>query len=387
MADRLIQRSTDKYAGAQSGSAALGRPALIANDPVSTGDARLPSKRAPLGATTLRHLARWFDIAVVMLVSWYCLTLSGSTLLGASVFEIIPFALVPVAASWGLRTSSSYEFAFNRSAIDHMLRAANGAGWPLAALGLATYLIYQGYGARWPMLAALTSWLAIIAVHAHMLFIIRALTRSGRLSENVVIVGATPNAQRLIERNAATRELNIVGVFDDRLSRAPKLIAGAPLLGRLDDLLNWDRLPEIDRIVVTITSDARARVRQLIERLRILPQRVVLLLDLDGFDPETESLAEIANSPAAYVSGSPRDTRRAVVKRAADVVFAVAMLIAFSPMLVGGGNCDQADQSRPGLLPSASSWLQQSDHPRVEVPFDARRSTGRRTDEPADPAR
>jgi exopolysaccharide biosynthesis polyprenyl glycosylphosphotransferase len=59
-----------------------------------------------------------------------------------------------------------------------------------------------------------------------------------------------------------------------------------------------------------------------------------LLLDLDGFDPETESLAEIARSPAAYVSGTPRDTRRAMVKRCADVVFSLAMLLAFSPVLM-----------------------------------------------------
>ncbi|MEM8616031.1 MAG: exopolysaccharide biosynthesis polyprenyl glycosylphosphotransferase [Pseudomonadota bacterium] len=301
---------------------------------VSVDAAQLPRKKAPLSAQGLRNTSRWLDVAVAALISWYCLRLSGSTLLQATVFQIIPFVLIPVATSWGLRTASAYDYAFNRSALDHMLRAANGSGLPLAALGFCTYVLYQGYGARWPILAALVTWLVLIGVHAHMLALIRALTRAGRLSENVVIVGATPNAQRLIQRNQETRELNIVGIFDDRLSRAPKSIGGAPLLGRLDDLLNWDDLPQIDRIVVTITSDARARVRQLIDRLRVLPQRVVLLLDLDGFDPETESLAEIARSPAAYVSGSPRDTRRAMVKRVADVVFGTGMLIAFAPVFL-----------------------------------------------------
>lgn len=309
-------------------------PELAAISDVSVQDARFSRKRLPVSINGLRQFARLLDIAFVSFVAWYCLGLAGLTILGATVFQIIPFVLIPVMVSWGLRTASAYDFAYNRSAVDHMIRVANGAGLPLAALGLATYVFYQGYGARYPILAILSAWLTVIAVHAYMLAFIRALTRTGRLSENVVIVGATPNAQRLIERNAETRELNVVGIFDDRLSRAPKSISGAPLLGRLDDLLNWDRLPEIDRIVVTITSDARARVRHLIDRLRILPQRVVLLLDLDGFDPETESLAEIARSPAAYVSGTPRDTRRAMVKRCADVVFSLAMLIAFSPVLM-----------------------------------------------------
>lgn len=307
---------------------------LATTNDVSIDAAQFTPRRLPITGDGLRQVSKLIDIAAAAFVTWYCLALGGQTILGATVFQIIPFVLVPIAASWGLRTASAYDFAFNRSALDHMIRAANGAGLPMAVLGVTTYAIYQGYGARYPIFAILGTWLTIIALHAHMLVLIRALTRSGRLSENVVIVGATPNAQRLIERNAETRELNVVGIFDDRLSRAPKSISGAPLLGRLDDLLNWERLPEIDRIVVTITSDARVRVRHLIDRLRILPQRVVLLLDLDGFDPETESLAEIARSPAAYVSGTPRDTRRAMVKRAADIVFSIGMLIAFSPLLL-----------------------------------------------------
>lgn len=177
-------------------------------------------------------------------------------------------------------------------------------------------------------------WIVITCVHAQALAVGRHGLRAGWLSENVVIVGATPNARRLIERNRQTKELNIVGIFDDRLSRAPNAIADAPLLGRLDDLLTWDRLPEIDRVVVTVTSDARDRVKSLIDRLRILPQRVVLLLDLDGFDPESESLARIAHSPAAYVSGTPRDTRRAISKRAFDLICASLMLIAFIPLFL-----------------------------------------------------
>ncbi len=335
MADGLTQRIDGNRAVIRVNPATAATPVLAASNPADVSDARLPGKRTPVSAGTLRRIAHWLDITVAVLISWYCLALSGTTVLAASVFDIIPFVLIPMTLSWGLRTASAYDFGLNRGVLDQMLRAANGAGLPLAVLGGFTYLVYQGHGARWPILAALLSWLAIIAVHAHMLFFIRRLMRAGRLSENVVIVGATPNAQRLIVRNQVTRELNIVGVFDDRLSRTPKSVSGAPLLGRLDDLLNWDRLPEIDRIVVTITSDARVRVRQLIDRLRVLPQRVVLLLDLDGFDPESESLAEIARSPAAYVSGSPHDTRRAMVKRVGDVVFAIAMLIVFSPVLAG----------------------------------------------------
>ena len=308
-------------------------PELHARNDVDVSDANFPKRRAPVSAGTLRLMAKLTDTALATFITWYCLHMSGSSFLGATVYEIIPYLLIPVVISWGLRTASAYDFAFNRSAFDHMVRCANGCGLPLAALGLSTWFFYGRALGYWPVVASLATWLGLIAIHAHFLTLIKSLTRQGRLSENIVIVGATPNAQRLIARNAETRELNIVGVFDDRLSRAPKSMSGVPLLGRLDDLLAWERLPEIDRIVVTVTSGARDRVRGLIDRLRILPQRVVLLLDLEGFDPETESLAEIARSPAAYVSGTPRDTRRALVKRVADVGFSILLLIAFSPLL------------------------------------------------------
>ncbi|MEM1151148.1 MAG: exopolysaccharide biosynthesis polyprenyl glycosylphosphotransferase, partial [Pseudomonadota bacterium] len=88
-----------------------------------------------------------------------------------------------------------------------------------------------------------------------------------------------------------------------------------------------------DRIVVTVTSDARERVRDLVDRLRVLPQRVVLLLDLAGFDPETESLDRIAKSPAAYLSGAPVNQRRALAKRTIDLVVATLMSIVFAPVM------------------------------------------------------
>lgn len=309
-------------------------PAIAANDAVDIDAARLPKHRVPITASGLRATLKWLDVVAAVVINWSLLTLSGTSFLSATVYQIMPFALVPVVAAWGLRTASAYEMGFNRSIIDHLISASNGAGWPLAALGLATFLIYPGTQSTWPIVAMLLTWFVLLANHAVTITVSRVLSRAGWVNENVIIVGATPNARRLIQRNSKTRELNIVGIFDDRLSRAPTTIADTPLLGQIDDLLSWDRLPEIDRIVVTVTSDARARVKDLVDRLRILPQRVILLLDLDGFDAESESLAKIAHSPAAYVSGSPRDTRRAASKRVFDLVLASGLILLSAPLFL-----------------------------------------------------
>lgn len=305
-----------------------------AQDTVNTEAAHLPVRRIPLTASGFRALLKGADFVLAAGLSWYFLALSGGHVLNSTVYQILPFALIPLALSWGLRLASAYEFGLGKGVFEHLLSIANGAGLPLAGLGLATYLLYPPEIAAWPLLALVVIWLVTIGLHAHALAFARHGLRAGWLSENVVIVGATPNARRLIERNRQNKELNIVGIFDDRLTRAPIKTAGAPLLGRLDDLLTWERLPEIDRVIVTVTTDARDRVKSLIDRLRVLPQRVVLLLDLDGFDPESESLAKIAHSPAAYVSGAPRDSRRALSKRLFDLITASLLLILFSPLFL-----------------------------------------------------
>ena len=152
----------------------------------------------------------------------------------------------------------------------------------------------------------------------------------------MVIVGATRAAAQIISRNVRERELNILGYFDDRTVRtAATMMGDTPHLGGVDDLLSWDGLPEVDRIVITVTSTAQARVRELIDRIRNLPQEIILVLDLDGFNPEQTSLARVVDAPAAYVSGAPRDIRRAAVKRMFDLsVASVSLVLLAAPMAV-----------------------------------------------------
>lgn len=321
-----------------------------ANDAVDVNAARLPKRRIPLSRMHMRVALKSADMLVAGLIVAVFLNLSGTGFLSATVYQILPFVMIPVVACWGLRAASAYGLAQKREAIDQILAMAYGAGLPLAGLGLITHWLYPASAAVWVMSALFVTWLALNFMHIIALVVGRHLVRAGWISENVLIVGATPNARRLIERNASSRELNIVGIFDDRLTRAPKSMAGAPLLGQLDDLFAWERLPEIDRIVVTVTSDARDRVRDMVERLRVLPQRVVLLLDLDGFDPETESLAEIAHSPAAYVSGRPHNSRRAMSKRIFDLVLATGLLIALSPLLALLGIAIKLESSGPAIF-------------------------------------
>ena len=152
-------------------------------------------------------------------------------------------------------------------------------------------------------------------------------------NSNIVIVGATPQARRMIDANRRTREVNIVGIFDDRQSRSPSRLAGVPYLGTLDDLANWKALPEVDRILITVRPDAIARVRDLLGKLSPLPHPIGLSLEFGDEAAAGASLASIADSPAAQLSGRPANPDWLIVKRLEDLVIGSLMFLAALPVM------------------------------------------------------
>ena len=69
--------------------------------------------------------------------------------------------------------------------------------------------------AAWVAAAAM----ALFATHSIWMLVLRRLRALGQLTPNLIIVGGTAAAQRLIRRALKTRDVNILGVFDDRRER------------------------------------------------------------------------------------------------------------------------------------------------------------------------
>jgi exopolysaccharide biosynthesis polyprenyl glycosylphosphotransferase len=73
----------------------------------------------------------------------------------------------------------------------------------------------------------------------------------------------------------------------------------------------------------------------MIERLRTTPNRIDLLLDYQTLSVRGSKDDRLTGAAVACVSGRPRNSRRAIVKRAQDIVFGAALLAAFAlPMLL-----------------------------------------------------
>ncbi|CAM3656436.1 exopolysaccharide biosynthesis polyprenyl glycosylphosphotransferase [Litorimonas haliclonae] len=183
--------------------------------------------------------------------------------------------------------------------------------------------------------AGLAATALLLALHSLYYAETRRLHEKGALSPTIVMLGATESARRIIEENAKTRELNILAIFDDRLTRAPLNIHGVPVVGRVEDLLAWDKLPFVNRIVVTLPSMAEERKQAFVNEVRLLPNRIAFVVDeFETLNHVQQRVSEIAEISMRDVSGAEKSGRHLAIKRFVDVFISSVALILGAPFLL-----------------------------------------------------
>jgi Undecaprenyl-phosphate glucose phosphotransferase len=247
---------------------------------------------------------------------------------------LVPFAVGGLALIFGLSAVDVFGFPHREGLGAYLQRLT--AGFALAALAIGFLLC--GFRPTVVRLEEYAFWFAISVIELtdlHMLWwaVVREWRIKGRLTPNIVVVGATSNAERLIEAAMNSGEAAVLGVFDDRAARNPAKVAGVPVLGGSEALLSHRIMPYVDRVVITVPTHAEARVRELIERLAVLPNQVMLFID-QGPAGEAAALSRIADAPLALVSGVAADERRALVKRAQDLVIGTLALAIAAPAML-----------------------------------------------------
>ncbi len=293
---------------------------------------RLSPTRSRLQGWTLGMIFRIADIAAMTAIALTAAQLFRGELAPAGV---TPFAVGALALIWSLSTVHAYAFAQGEGFARHLVRVA--AGFGLAAICLE--LLLSGFKPAAIRLEdfglwCVASFLALYALHAVWWATVRHWRALGRLTPNIVVVGATANAEKLIGAAMKTRDAAVLGVFDDRTLRIPARIAGVPVLGDTADLIGHRIMPYVDRVVIAVPTLAQSRVRQLIEQLSVLPNEVMLFIEQDAIG-RAATLSRIAEAPLAPVSGPAANERRALVKRLEDLLVGSLALVLGLPLMVG----------------------------------------------------
>lgn len=278
------------------------------------------------------HYFRAVDALAVIAVTVAGLALTSPAPLPATpLSQAGPLVIAAVLILALIKSLGLYRFPRGQSVGRHLAAVAAVVG--IGALAGAVGMLGGDPGSLrayslWAVAAAAT----LCGLHAIWSLLVRKWRRNGALTPAIVIVGATRQAQRLIESALERRDLNILGVFDDRLARSPDNLAGVPVLGDAEALIGHRITPYVDRIVLAVDPAAQARVRALTERLRALPNELTLLVDQDGHDGHDEALEALARAPLAPLDGADPD-RRAFNKRLQDLVLGSVALLALSPLM------------------------------------------------------
>ena len=285
--------------------------------------------------------------------------------------SLSPFIVGGVALIWGLSTIHAYSFPQREGLGRHLVKVA--AGFGLAALALEFLMLgfHPATIAQAPFgLWFVASFATLYGSHTLWWAMVRRWRAAGRLTPNIVVVGANANAERLVDAAMKSGETAVLGVFDDRIARTGRDVAGVPVLGDTQTLLGHRIMPFVDRVVIAVPQNAQARVRQLIEQLEVLPNEVMLFID-QGPAGRAAALSRLAEAPLAPVSGLPSNERRALVKRAQDLTVGTPCASARPAGDATDRRRHQAGQPRPGILPPAPARLPQRGDPGLEVPLDA----------------
>ncbi|MEQ7155360.1 exopolysaccharide biosynthesis polyprenyl glycosylphosphotransferase [Brevundimonas aurifodinae] len=281
------------------------------------------------------HWFRSVDVAVVVGLSLILLwVMTPGGLLEAPLWRVLPLALGAATVLGLMRSLGLYRFAKGQSVSTHL---AAVSGVALVGGGLAIGL-EAALSARQPDLTAHLLWTAFVIVALYGLHLGWSLKvadwrKKGALTPNVVLVGATRHAERLIREALQRRDINVLGIFDDRLARSPDSVAGVPVLGDAQALMTHRMTPYVDKIVVAIDPKAEARVRELTARLSTLPNEVTLLVDPVDASERGAALDRLARAPLASLDGTIDDDRRAFNKRIQDMVVGTAALVLLSPVI------------------------------------------------------
>jgi Undecaprenyl-phosphate glucose phosphotransferase len=313
--------------------ASLTPPRLVIEDDQAEGVGRRgpfrPGRLVPARARMqVRNLSRLFRLADGL--AFAAVTVAVIAVARPTPDLFAPLVLGGLALLPALYLLEAYTFHRRETVGRHALRVSAAFG----VVGVVVLLATLMFGRTQANLGLLAGWGAALFATTALLHLAWWRTvdhgrRDGRLTPNVVVVGATVNAERFIRAALATGDVNVLGVFDDRADRAPAQVLGVPVLGDTGSLLVHRIMPCVDRVIIAVNSTAQARVAQLVERLEVLPNPVSLFVDLGRDAQDHASLARFVD-----LSGAATDTRRAFVKRAQDLVIGALGLVIASPIML-----------------------------------------------------
>jgi Undecaprenyl-phosphate glucose phosphotransferase len=246
-------------------------------------------------------------------------------------------ALPAIAGAWTtwrlLRAFGLYHLGRSERYVSHLVRVALATSLGAAFAVVARWALPNGRTTLGDTLEwAVLCGAALLVLHSTWWGLVARWRAQGWLTPNLVVVGATAHAEDLIDAAIERRDVNIIGIFDDRNERSPLALSGVPVLGDTEAMLHHRLMPYVDLVVVTIDPAATSRVREITSRLSVLPNQLTLVFDDPSSTRRAAAIDQLADAPLAPLHPATDRHRKAFAKRVQDLVIGVIGLVVAAPV-------------------------------------------------------
>ena len=255
------------------------------------------------------------------------------------VAEIAPLGpylamILPILVVWGLsfRAFDLYRPRRIGSRLSEIADIAKASS--LAALVLVTIMTFLFREYEFSRVVIMYFWAFSIAAVSFARYVFREVLRFARRrgynQRYAVVVGDGELAQRVIERlrGRADTGIQVVGLIGDAKEGA----GGVPWLGTYADLAALLTARPVDHVIVALVHEDASRLPGLLEAIGDEPVTIHVVPDLFRFTSLRGGIEEFDGMPFVHLRESPLHGWNAVAKRAFDLVFAVTVLMALSPL-------------------------------------------------------
>ncbi len=166
--------------------------------------------------------------------------------------------------------------------------------------------------------------------------LVRRWAREGRLDRRTIIVGSDQNGEKLIQalKVQDDSDIDILGVFDDRNdSRALETCAGAPKLGKVDDIIEFARRTRVDLVLFALPISAETRILEMLKKLWVLPVDIRLSAHNNKLRFRPRAYSYLGKVPTLDVFEAPITDWDLVMKWLFDHVVGAIVLLLMAPLM------------------------------------------------------
>ena len=247
----------------------------------------------------------------------------------------IPFVVVIYVIA--LTANHQYQSWRGRTLVDLLLQLYSGIG--LAAILILAVISLANLGGHYSRLTityAIVLSAVLMTVERYFLRQYETrLRRQGIGTERVLMVGTGAGSEMLIQRMNMFPQygFQVIGVADD--DRAPgSTFAGAPVVGKIDELHSLAQDLRVDQVFLALASGSRTELMKLIKLCEDQNLEFKIVPDLLDVMSTRVDVNAIDGVPLVGIRRNRLRGINAALKRAIDVAVSAVLLVVLSPILL-----------------------------------------------------